>query len=117
MRVFEQNKHQTIEICIKGQKTRVNCYGSYGCLMLIFYIYIESVYVLIRYAFLLSNLFIFYFTDEEELVFSTSTAFERDANYHGTTYAKWKRQMLKEMGEDESGEDYYEDDINEVDEF
>ena len=25
--------------------------------------------------------------------------------------------MLKEMGEDESGEDYYEDDINEVDEF
>jgi len=55
--------------------------------------------------------------DEEELVFSTTAAFERDANFHGTTYAKWKRQMLKEMGEDESGEDYYEDDINEVDEF
>jgi len=64
----------------------------------------------------------------DELVFSTSTAFERDANFHGTSYAKWKRQMLKEMGDDdrmlkEIGEDGSqvpgsdEDDINEVDEF
>ena len=51
---------------------------------------------------------------EEELVFSRSANFEHDANLHGTSYAKWKRQMLKDMGEEE---DEYEDDINEVDEF
>ena len=53
--------------------------------------------------------------DEEELVFSTTAAFEQDANLHGTSYAKWKRQMLKDMGEED--DDYYDDDINEVDEF
>ena len=47
-------------------------------------------------------------------MFSRDANFERDANLHGTTYAKWKRAMLKEMGEEE---DEYDDDINEVDEF
>ena len=50
--------------------------------------------------------------DEDELVFSRDANYEQDCDLHGTGYAKWKRQMLKDMGEDE-----YEDDINEVDEF
>ncbi len=49
---------------------------------------------------------------EDSLVYSRSAQFEQDANLHGTSYAKWKRDMLKEMGESE--EDY---DINEIDEF
>merc|ERR1712020_25393 len=53
--------------------------------------------------------------DEEGLIHSRSEGFERDANLHGTSYAKWKREMMKEMGEDD--DDYYNDDINEVDEF
>ena len=51
--------------------------------------------------------------------YSRSESFVRDADLHGTSYAKWKRQMVKKM-EDENNEagDYYEDDdINEVDEF
>ena len=52
--------------------------------------------------------------DEEGLVFTRNAGFEQDANLHGTSYAKWKRKMLKEMGEEE---DDYNDDINEVDEF
>ena len=53
--------------------------------------------------------------EEEDLIHSRSANFERDANLHGTSYAKWKREMLKEMGEEENDE--YDDDINEVDEF
>ena len=49
--------------------------------------------------------------EEEEFTHSRN---ELDANLHGTSYAKWKREMLKDMGEDE---DEYDDDINEVDEF
>ena len=56
-----------------------------------------------------------YLDEEEDFIHSRSANFERDANLHGTSYAKWKRQMLKEMGEDE--EDEYDADINEVDEF
>lgn len=52
--------------------------------------------------------------DEEGLIHSRDETFERDADLHGTSYAKWKRQMVKEMGDDE---DYFDDDINEVDEF
>ena len=53
-------------------------------------------------------------------MFSTTTGFERDANLYGTSYAKWKRKALKDMGEednDSEDDDDYEDDINEVDEF
>ena len=52
---------------------------------------------------------------EESADEETTAAFEQDANLHGTSYAKWKRQMLKDMGEED--DDYYDDDINEVDEF
>ena len=54
--------------------------------------------------------------DEEGFIHSATAGFEQDANLHGTSYAKWKRKMLKEMGEEE-GEYNEEDDINEVDEF
>ena len=47
--------------------------------------------------------------EEEEFTHSRN---ELDANLHGTSYAKWKREMLKDMGEDENE---YDDDINEVD--
>ena len=43
-----------------------------------------------------------------------SESFVRDADLHGTSYAKWKRKMVKQMGDENSSE---EDDINEVDEF
>ena len=52
------------------------------------------------------------FDEEEEFIHSRNENFERDANLHGTSYAKWKREMLKDMGEDENE---YDDDINEVD--
>lgn len=65
--------------------------------------------------------------DEEELVFSTTAGFEQDANLYGTSYAKWKKQVVKDMGLQEDmnrqtlkdmGEGESEDDdINEVDEF
>lgn len=65
--------------------------------------------------------------DEEELVFSTTAGFEQDANLYGTSYAKWKKQVVKDMGLQEDmnrqtlkdmGEGESEDDdINEVDEY
>ena len=45
--------------------------------------------VVIYYSFL---------SDEEELVFSTTAGFEQDANLYGTSYAKWKKQVVKDMG-------------------
>ena len=45
--------------------------------------------LVIRYPFL---------SDEEELVFSTTAGFEQDANLYGTSYAKWKKQVVKDMG-------------------
>lgn len=54
------------------------------------------------------------FGDEDGLVHSRSESFVRDADLHGTSYAKWKRKMVKQMGDENSSE---EDDINEVDEF
>ena len=53
------------------------------------------------------SMFIYYsfLSDEEEdLVFSTTAGFEQDANLYGTSYAKWKKQVVKDMGlqEDEN---------------
>ena len=39
-----------------------------------------------------------FLSDEEELVFSTTAGFEQDANLYGTSYAKWKKQVVKDMG-------------------
>ena len=47
------------------------------------------------------SMFIYYsfLSDEEEdLVFSTTAGFEQDANLYGTSYAKWKKQVVKDMG-------------------
>merc|ERR1712088_680682 len=49
------------------------------------------------------------FGDEDGLVHSRSESFVRDADLHGTSYAKWKRKMVKQMGDENSSE---EDDIN-----
>ena len=31
-------------------------------------------------------------------MFSTTARFEQDANLYGTSYAKWKKQVVKDMG-------------------
>ncbi len=60
--------------------------------------------------------------DEEGLVYSRDANFDRDADLHGSSYAKYKRKILRDMGEDPEeheieGFDDDEDDINQVDEY